>query len=580
LDAKAWADTVSIIPIEARGKKPLISWAEYQQRRAGWEEREEWKNKFPGCNWGLVTGKISGLVALDFDGEEGYALRKEKNVYGAIPTNLTGKGCHCLFRHPDREIRNGARLLPGLDVRGDGGYIVIPPSIHPSGKKYGWQIPPWMVPDLPELPEWVWPLVDRSNGNGAPPTVSNESTRDGLPPGAAKGTRNATATRVAGQLFRKGLSEAAVIAVIREWNKKNCPPLSEKELLQVVQSIGKAEHRQNPPTLLVSGVEFVAEKMDASRTLIDPIMPDPARIILAGFAGVGKTSLAMNQAAAHSAGLPFLGWQAARKTVLYIDGENPRPLVQKRLGIIFNAMGGNLRSIHFAFPERKLDLGIPAGLSELEGMIGRTGAGIVVLDSFLNFFSLKSENDSAETRRALDGLTALMRMTGCSVLILDHTTKPLREARGRGEVGPPTPRGSGAKVDFADVVLVLEEKKSEGRFLKTLHFTKLRGHPPMRPLILEMDGRLCFRPVGEDAVVPVEIIREAVEMDPGIRTGDLLRCITNRTGAGDRTIYRAIDRAEAQKLICRVQQGRTVLLYPVGGLLPLANDADKGTPKC
>ncbi len=409
--AIAWADSVSIIPVEGRGKKPLIPWAEFQSRIATGEEREEWHRRFPGCNWGLVTGKISGLVALDFDGEEGLALRKEKNVYGPIPTNLTGRGCHCLFRYPGREIRNGANLLPGLDIRGDGGYIVIPPSIHPSGKKYEWQIPPWMVDELPKLPEWVWPLLKRNDTVVVPPASAKVPVADGLPPGADRGARNATAARVAGSLYKKGLSEGAVLTLMHQWNKKNRPPLSDDELIRVVQSIAKAENRQHPPTQVVRGEDFLSEDIAEPKTLVYPVILDPARVIIAGFAGVGKSSLAMNLAAAVSAGREFLGWTTAQKTVLYVDGENPRILVQKRAKVIFDAIGGDIRNVHFAFPEKKLDLGSVSGLSQLESMIGTIGAGLVVLDSFLNFYSLKSENDSVEVRGALDHLTALMRAT-------------------------------------------------------------------------------------------------------------------------------------------------------------------------
>ena len=561
-DVRSWAESVSLIPIESRGKRPLIPWTEFQSRLATEEEREGWYMRFPGCNWGLVTGKISGIVALDFDGEEGLALRKEKNVYGAIPTSLTGKGCHCLFRYPGYEVRNGTRLLPGLDIRGDGGFIVIPPSIHPSGKQYEWELAPWTVDELPELPEWVWPLLKRNDTIVVPPESTKAPVPDGLPPGVERGARNATAARVAGSLYKKGLVEGAVLTLMHEWNKKNSPPLADDELTGVVQSIAKAETRQHPPPQIVCGEDFLSEWIAEPKTLVHPVILDPARVVLAGFAGVGKSSLATNLAAAVSAGRDFLGWPTARKTVLYVDGENPRILVQKRSRVIFDAIGGDIRNVHFVFPEKKLDLGSVSGLSQLEGMIGSIGAGLVVLDSFLNFYSLKSENDSVEVRGALDHLTALMRATECSILILDHTMKPLRYLRGMGEAGPPTPRGSGAKVDFSDVCLVLEDKQAEGRTVKTLHFTKLRGVPARRPLVLDMDEQLVFRPVWEESIVPVDLVKRVIEQSPGMKTGEVVDLLMEKTGASQRTVYSALNRAESQKLMVRTPNGRAVLLFP------------------
>jgi hypothetical protein len=349
---------------------------------------------------------------------------------------------------------------------------------------------------------------------------------------------------------------------MHEWNKKNSPPLADDELAGVVQSIAKAEIRQHPPTTVVSGEDFLSECIDEPKTLVHPVILDPARVIVAGFAGVGKSSLATNMAAAVSAGRDFLGWPTARKTVLYVDGENPRILVQKRARVIFDAIGGDTRNVHFAFPEKKLDLGSVSGLSQLEGMIGSIGAGLVVLDSFLNFYSLKSENDSVEVRGALDHLTALMRATECTVMIIDHSVKPLRYLRGIGESGPPTPRGSGAKVDFADVCLVLEDKQAEGRTIKTLHFTKLRGVPPRRPLVLDMDEQLVFHPVWEESVVPIDLVKRVVEEYPGMQTGEAVDLLMERTGAAERTVYSALNRAERQKLIVRTPKGRAVLLFP------------------
>ena len=155
-----------------------------------------------------------------------------------------------------------------------------------------------------------------------------------------------------------------------------------------------------------------------------------------------------------------------------------------------------------------------------------------------------------------------IKPTECTILILDHTMKPLRYLRGMGEAGPPTPRGSGAKVDFADVCLVLEDKQVEGRTVKTLHFTKLRGVPARRPLVLDMDEQLVFSPVWEESVVPVDLVKRVVEQSPGMQTGEAVDFLMEKTGASERTVYSAIARAERQKMIVRTPKGRAVLLFP------------------
>jgi hypothetical protein len=159
LSASEWALSVNLIPIVPRGKKPLIEWKQYQEEFS-WGERAAWKKQWPDMNYGLVTGSISGVVAIDFDGPEGKALFEKHKVLGTAPVSETANGDHALYMIPDEPIGNATGIVPGLDFRGEGGYVVIPPSVHPTGKKYRWIDPPWKkeLRPAPPLPEWFWPL--------------------------------------------------------------------------------------------------------------------------------------------------------------------------------------------------------------------------------------------------------------------------------------------------------------------------------------------------------------------------------------------------------------------------------------
>ena len=108
------------------------------------EERiRHWWTKWPDANIGLVAGHISGLVILDVDGQKnGYkSLVALEQHYGALPETVmqsTGRGSHIFFAHPGVRITNDVekKLGPGLDIRGDGGYIIAAPSLHVSRKRY------------------------------------------------------------------------------------------------------------------------------------------------------------------------------------------------------------------------------------------------------------------------------------------------------------------------------------------------------------------------------------------------------------------------------------------------------------
>ena len=158
----------SVIPIRAREKKPLLAWEEYQNRRATEEEIKAWRSRWPDSNIGLTTGEVSGLVVFDLDSIEAKDKFKElipDYDLATVPRSRTGKGWQLFFKHPGTPIRNRAGIIPGLDVRGDGGYVVVPPSIHPNGKVYRWEIP--INGELPELPVDLFKLISSPTGNGS-----------------------------------------------------------------------------------------------------------------------------------------------------------------------------------------------------------------------------------------------------------------------------------------------------------------------------------------------------------------------------------------------------------------------------
>jgi energy-coupling factor transporter ATP-binding protein EcfA2 len=145
----------SVIPLRPRDKKPLQKWDEYQRRRATDDELLLWFDQNPDANVGIVTGSVSNLIVLDVDGDEGYRELEQRGGLPATWIATTGKGYHAYFSHPGWEVRNFARKLPGLDLRGDGGYVVAPPSIHPSGREYGWR----QQGQIAAAPDWLLELI-------------------------------------------------------------------------------------------------------------------------------------------------------------------------------------------------------------------------------------------------------------------------------------------------------------------------------------------------------------------------------------------------------------------------------------
>lgn len=108
-------------------------------------------------NIGIVTGPISGIFVLDIDGPQG---ESSLQLYGALPetlTSFTGNGRHLVFKYPSKKVYTRAgKFAPGLDIRGEGGYIVAPPSVHANGSVYQWIDD--AVP-IAEAPSWLLDIV-------------------------------------------------------------------------------------------------------------------------------------------------------------------------------------------------------------------------------------------------------------------------------------------------------------------------------------------------------------------------------------------------------------------------------------
>lgn len=144
--AKEWAiyylrRGFSVVPVRRGEKIPAVPWHQYQHRRATLAEIEDWFTD-PTMGVGIVTGAISNIIVLDFDGSLG--AETEAQILpriGVGPVALTGGGgAHRIMAHPGRKVFTRTGVLPGMDVRGDGGFIVAPPSVHASGRQYSWDV--------------------------------------------------------------------------------------------------------------------------------------------------------------------------------------------------------------------------------------------------------------------------------------------------------------------------------------------------------------------------------------------------------------------------------------------------------
>ena len=403
----------SVIPLSYKGKKPLIPWEEYQERIAQKGEVQEWWSKWPDANIGIVTGEVSGLVVVDVDGEKGLETAKRLGLPKG-PTVKTGNGYHRYFRHPGNgDVRNfQARAdLHGIDLRGDGGYVVAPPSIHPSDEPYKWVIP-LNTASLTPFPEAIL---------GISPA---KSPLTNLLKGVPEGERNNALARLTGKLLQEEWSLGEVLQFALTWNHKNSPPLAEREVQRTIASIHKA-HLKNG-----QGVPFSfnpiggAVKTELTRVNADTLQQrslDPDRpplqflpllgrdrFLVKGFSHTvasypktGKTTLMSHQA---------LKWSQSGEKILYITEESEY-LWEHRLATL--PKGWQNMNLVFAMGNRR---------DSIYQVISSGEENIIVIDT-VRLWGIEDENDNAKIGLALSPLVGACQVQGKTLILISHTRK-------------------------------------------------------------------------------------------------------------------------------------------------------------
>lgn len=259
----------SLLPIKPGAKTPLgkllpvgedgrPTWIPFQTTPPLIDDVERWLENEPSMNIGVVCGAVSGIIVLDQDGDQGAHSLKYRDIPDTVRAR-TPHGWHHYFRHPGFTVSNRAGLLPNVDVRGDGGYVVAPPSHGPDGNEsYYWVRDPFDYP-LADAPDWLLDMLRGSEKSGA--RVAVDAYAAGMDPdaqqargdwlhetlgGVEQGRRNMEMTRLAGRYLGMGsMSVEEVTHILLAINQTTFrPPLDESEVRTIVASIARREKRK------------------------------------------------------------------------------------------------------------------------------------------------------------------------------------------------------------------------------------------------------------------------------------------------------------------------------------------------
>ena len=237
---------LAIHPLRMRDKRPASdngckdATTDVEQVDLAWRA-------MPNLNIGMATGKPSGniiVIDIDVDNDKGYDgmeyLRKWEQEHGELPETvmaITGRGGTHMFYRVDREIRNTANEEHHIDVRGDGGYVMVAPSIHPNGNQVQWENDPEDYPFADadaNVYAFIKSLKPKHEGKEG---KDGESERFTLPDKIGEGGRNHTLHKYACSLQSKGRTDAEIRDAVHGANFMRCnPPLPKDEVDKLIDS--------------------------------------------------------------------------------------------------------------------------------------------------------------------------------------------------------------------------------------------------------------------------------------------------------------------------------------------------------
>lgn len=227
---------LAVFPVNGRTKAPLTT-SGHSAATMDAEQLRRWWTRWPWAGIGLACAP-SGIIGVDVDPRNGGddRLHDLEQHHGALPDTWTsdtgGGGEHRLFARPASGTFKERQLAPGVDVKVNG-YLVLPPSPHPSGRRYAWRVG-YALDDLPLAPAPAW-LVGNLQVRG-----DDQLRRDGAPLVIVAGRRNATLVRFGGLLRRYGLGEAAIRGALDAINREHAqPPLPPAEVVKIAASAAR-----------------------------------------------------------------------------------------------------------------------------------------------------------------------------------------------------------------------------------------------------------------------------------------------------------------------------------------------------
>lgn len=567
---------------------------------------EAWFERWPDANIGVATGAHSNLVVIDVDPRHGgfESLAALPDNPPETITQKTGGGLQFFYAHPGEPIKNSAgQFAPGIDVRGDGGYVVAPPSLHASGERYIWlaeqgNLAPlgWLLPRLKE---------PKQGANVATDVEIIVPGIEPVPEVVPDGQRNVTLIKLAGYMRRKGFSERAIFEALRAENERICrPPVELDELARIVRNA----MRYAPGESLVDPLDEIDPDPEAETVtpedeggytfgeLKESLFPEGELILYGLYRGelgkvdarpsAGKSTLLRNLSIALCCGdtfEPFVPPALAGKPrrVMYLDFEERVWRIQRD----FTLMASRLDRERAALLDRNLYVipaidklvdGMPLELSEASHLAWiarqavRHKADLIIVDTLAASANLFDENSNAEIqRKILRPLLRVQSLTNAAILLVDHVGKKKTEG-GASEDEMMLGRGASAKAGAARLIVHVKQPDPNDKTKIVVTNPKDKVGGPFPDTVMRLSADRWFIPTSETISRPPTSLERVVTFvrDAGgpVSRSSLLKEFSDLSPATiDRATRDALARGDLK------QYGRG-LFTAVSGVVTLITD--------
>jgi hypothetical protein len=461
------------VPGNKAGKHPMTTHGLLDATTDSDKVRHFWDGE-PDANLGIRTGAESGIVVVDIDPRHNGHITWQQLVaqHGQPPLTpmvTTGSGgWHLYYRHPGFHIGNRQNMAPGIDLRGDGGYVVGPASNHVDGEYL--PQPHGYIPDIPlaAMPQWLLALA---MGNSPVPTSATAVPADAI----VHPNRHPTLLSMAGSMRNKGFSKPGIEAALRAENLARCsPPLEEKEISKLVAGAMKFPAGQLPKGKIHSfppREEAIQQTRSAFESASDPkVAATQVKWIVRRYAaeGVitvltgkpkqsGKTTLAAYMIKAVLNGSPFLGDVTTKTPVVWMTEERATfEEMLRRTGLLGRS---DLKFLRFD-PTR--DATFTEQIMAAIEVCKEIGAKLLVVDTVAQFMSVRGD-DVKESGFWLEELKPIQQAAqqGMAIILTHH------ERKSGGDVGDSS-LGSTSFTGAGDIILSLRRPDNAS------HDTKVR----------------------------------------------------------------------------------------------------------